>query len=84
MALAAIPVLIGCALLLALYLPAGFLPVLAGYFVLASAYSLYLKKKLVLDTLVLAVLYGLRLFAGGAAAKVPISPWLLGFSIFFF
>jgi 4-hydroxybenzoate polyprenyltransferase len=36
------------------------------------------------DVLVLAGLYTVRIIAGGAAAQVPISPWLGGFSLFFF
>ena len=79
-----IPLLIALALSIALFLPRGFLVHLGAYMALSTAYSFYLKKKLVLDTLVLAMLYGLRLFAGGAAASVKLTPWLLGFSIFFF
>ena len=37
-----------------------------------------------LDVLILAGLYTLRILAGGVAARVPVSPWLLAFSMFFF
>ena len=36
------------------------------------------------DVLVLAGLYSLRIFAGGVAARIAISEWLIGFSAFFF
>lgn len=48
------------------------------------AYSLYLKRLALLDVLVLAGLYTLRLLAGGAATQTPVSHWLSGFSIFLF
>ena len=47
-------------------------------------YSFYLKRKLLLDVFVLSGLYTVRLLAGSAATGVPISPWLAGFSVFFF
>jgi 4-hydroxybenzoate polyprenyltransferase len=36
------------------------------------------------DVLMLSGLYTLRLLAGGAATRTPISPWLAGFAIFLF
>ena len=54
------------------------------YAALATAYSLALKEQLFVDVLVLAGLYTLRVIAGGVAAAVPVSPWLLAFSVFFF
>jgi len=36
------------------------------------------------DVFLLAGLYTFRILAGGAAALIPMSPWLIGFSIFFF
>lgn len=57
---------------------------LLAYLVLALAYSKFFKRLLVLDVLVLAALYGLRLLAGGAAVDVMVSSWLLVFSLFFF
>lgn len=58
--------------------------VLAAYFATTLAYSITLKRKLVIDILTLAGLYTIRIIAGGAAAAVPLSPWLLGFSMFLF
>jgi 4-hydroxybenzoate polyprenyltransferase len=57
---------------------------LALYLALTSAYSFYFKEQLFLDVLMLAGLYALRVLAGGVAADVPVSPWLLAFSLFFF
>ncbi|MHB1155902.1 MAG: UbiA family prenyltransferase [Phycisphaerales bacterium] len=57
---------------------------LGVYLATTFAYSLYFKKKLIADMLVLAGLYTLRLLVGSAAAMVDLSPWLLGFSMFLF
>lgn len=56
---------------------------LAGYVAATIIYSLYAKRVPVADVLVLTGLYLLRIFAGGAATGVPLSPWLIGFSMFF-
>jgi 4-hydroxybenzoate polyprenyltransferase len=71
-------------ILLSVALPLYFIEQLELYVLAASAYSLFLKRKLVVDVLCLAGLYTLRISAGGAAAVIPISPWLQAFSIFFF
>jgi 4-hydroxybenzoate polyprenyltransferase len=42
------------------------------------------KRLLLLDVLLLAGLYTLRLLAGGAATDIALTPWLLAFSLFFF
>jgi len=57
---------------------------LAVYLALTTAYSLFLKKQLILDVILLAGLYTLRIVAGAAAVDVPLSPWLLAFAMFFF
>ncbi|WP_072746970.1 UbiA family prenyltransferase [Oceanicella actignis] len=83
--LAMAPVLLGGAFALALAaLPAGFSAVLAIYFALTLAYSLTLKRRLVIDICTLAGLYTLRVFAGGAATELAISPWTLAFFGFLF
>src|SRR4029079_989963 len=43
-----------------------------------------LKRQLVIDVILLAGLYTFRILAGAAAVDVPLSPWLLAFSTFFF
>ena len=65
-------------------LPGLFTAMLGIYFGLTTLYSIFLKEQLFLDVLLLAALYTLRVLAGGVAAAVPISPWLLAFSVFFF
>ena len=70
--------------LLALRLPPLFAGIIAGYYVLTLAYSFWLKRQVVLDTLALAALYTVRIVAGAAAIGVPLSFWLLLFSIFLF
>jgi 4-hydroxybenzoate polyprenyltransferase/phosphoserine phosphatase len=67
-----------------LLLPAGFLAVLGGYLCLNLAYSLGLKAVPILDVLVLAGLYTLRIIAGSVATGVWLSTWLLAFSMFLF
>lgn len=57
---------------------------LAGYLVLTTSYSFYFKEQVFLDVLLLAGLYTHRIIAGGVAASVAVSPWLLAFSMFFF
>ena len=79
-----IPVLLGISLILAATLPLEFLLYLGMYFCLTMAYSFYLKKKVFADVILLAILYTLRILAGGAATQITISTWMLQFSIFMF
>jgi 4-hydroxybenzoate polyprenyltransferase len=69
---------------IALLLPSDFLLAIVGYAALSLLYSLWLKSRLLIDVVVLACLYGVRLIAGGAASQVAISPWLAAFSLFLF
>lgn len=64
--------------------PDLFLLALGGYFALALAYLFFLKRKLLVDVLGLAALHTLRILAGNAAAAIPLSSWLLAFSMFLF
>jgi 4-hydroxybenzoate polyprenyltransferase len=61
-----------------------FAGVLATYFVLTSLYSFWLKREAVVDVILLASLYVLRVYAGGAATMIEISDWLLAFALFVF
>lgn len=54
------------------------------YLVLTSIYSWVLKEYMLIDVLMLALLYTLRILAGSVAIGVNISPWLLAFSVFMF
>jgi 4-hydroxybenzoate polyprenyltransferase/phosphoserine phosphatase len=67
-----------------LLLPLAFSLVLAFYFVCTLAYSLLLKRQVVVDVLMLAGLYTLRVVAGAAATAIVPSFWLLAFSMFVF
>jgi 4-hydroxybenzoate polyprenyltransferase/phosphoserine phosphatase len=64
--------------------PYAFLEWLGFYTVVTLSYSLYLKRKLLLDVFVLSGLYTVRIMAGSAATGIPMSPWLAGFGVFFF
>jgi 4-hydroxybenzoate polyprenyltransferase len=79
-----IPALLLVSFLLTLLLPPQFFYVLVLYYALTLTYSLYLKHHAVIDVIVLASLYTLRLIAGAAAVTVAPSFWLLSFSMFFF
>lgn len=65
-------------------LPLAFTALLAGYVAITLAYTFVLKRLLLLDVICLAELYAHRVMAGAAAAAIVVSPWLLGFSVFFF
>jgi 4-hydroxybenzoate polyprenyltransferase/phosphoserine phosphatase len=65
-------------------LPARFSLMLVLYFAGTLGYSLYLKRVLIVDVIVLAGLYTHRILAGGVATQIPISSWLMGFSLFLF
>ncbi len=68
----------------AMWLPPAFVALAASYLLVTTAYTLWLKRLALLDVVVLALLFGLRVVAGGLATDVPVSPWLLGFSLLFF
>jgi 4-hydroxybenzoate polyprenyltransferase len=76
--------LIAAFVLASTLLPASFVWVLGAYFILTLAYSLRLKQSAMLDVLTLAGLYTIRIIAGAAAISVPLSFWLLSFSVFIF
>jgi 4-hydroxybenzoate polyprenyltransferase/phosphoserine phosphatase len=76
--------LLGLGAVIAAFLGPAFFAVMVGYYALTTGYSLYLKRRIVVDICVLAGLYTVRIVAGGAATGIPLSVWLLAFSIFFF
>lgn len=78
------PALLAAAIALALQLPRDFLIVLLCYYALTLAYSFGVKRIVLADTIALAGLYTIRIVAGAAAVGVPLSFWLLLFSIFLF
>jgi 4-hydroxybenzoate polyprenyltransferase/phosphoserine phosphatase len=58
--------------------------VLLGYLAMTTAYTFVLKRKMMVDVVALATLYTLRVIGGAAVIAVPISEWLLAFSMFMF
>ncbi len=80
----AMPLLLTAAMALTVFLPWQFSLVLGAYYLVTLAYSLYLKRAVLVDVLTLAGLFTSRVIAGGAAVAVPVSFWLLAFSMFIF
>lgn len=79
-----VPILLLCTVLIASSLPMIFWVVLGGYYALTIAYSFGLKRVVLIDTITLAGLYTMRIIAGAMAIAVPLSFWLLLFSVFLF
>jgi 4-hydroxybenzoate polyprenyltransferase/phosphoserine phosphatase len=76
--------LVGAGAVCALGLSPAAAAMVLVYLALTLSYSFYFKQQLLLDVLLLAGLYTHRVLAGGVAARVEVSPWLLAFSTFFF
>src|SRR3984885_12293734 len=76
--------MLALALVAAAWLPRTFLVYLLLYLVTTLAYSLSLKRVVLLDVVILSSLYTIRMMAGSAATHDPVSPWLAAFSIFLF
>lgn len=77
--------LAGAAFVLAtMTLPGTFVGLMAVYLAITSLYSFWLKRLIVVDVMVLAGLYTLRVVGGGLATESPLSEWLLGLSVFLF
>jgi 4-hydroxybenzoate polyprenyltransferase/phosphoserine phosphatase len=79
-----VPLLLGASIGLSLLLPPVFALVLGVYFTMTLAYSLRLKRQVIVDVLMLAGLYTMRIIAGAAATAIVPSFWLLAFSMFIF
>lgn len=67
-----------------LLLPWKFTVALAVYYILTLLYSLWLKRKVLVDVITLAMLYTLRVIAGTMVFGAILTFWLLAFSIFIF
>jgi 4-hydroxybenzoate polyprenyltransferase len=78
------PALLVIAFAISVLLTPAFRVELACYVAATMAYSLWLKRLVLLDVFMLASLYGVRIAGGAAAIAVPLSHWLLVFSLFMF
>jgi 4-hydroxybenzoate polyprenyltransferase len=56
----------------------------AGYIALSLAYSFALKRYPIVDVVILSAFYAIRVLAGGAAAGIEVSDWLMAFCTFLF
>jgi 4-hydroxybenzoate polyprenyltransferase len=72
------------AVALGIALGTTFLVVLIGYAVLTTSYSFWLKRIALVDIVVLALLYMVRIIAGAAATAIPLSFWFTAVTLFLF
>ncbi|MGH6835155.1 MAG: UbiA family prenyltransferase [Methylocella sp.] len=78
------PALLFGAVAMAIAVSWAFAAVIGAYFILTSMYSFFLKRKMLIDTVVLAMLYTIRVIGGAIAIHVVMSEWLLAFSLLMF
>ncbi len=78
------PLLLLVSFAVAAALPLWFPVILAGYLLTTVAYTIDVKRRVMVDVIVLAILYTFRLLAGSAATGISLSEWLLAFSMFLF
>jgi 4-hydroxybenzoate polyprenyltransferase len=83
-ALIAIPFLWMASVVAGLFISKAFIALLGAYLAITIAYSLYLKKKMLVDIVTLAGLYTVRIVGGAVAIGVYLSEWLMIFSLFIF
>ncbi len=79
-----VPLLLMLSLGICGLLPPLFLAMVEIYFILNLAYSFFLKRLVILDVTVLAILYTMRIMAGAVSVGIWPSDWLLAFSTFLF
>jgi 4-hydroxybenzoate polyprenyltransferase len=78
------PLLLLAGMMGALVLCPPFAAVLSCYCAITLAYSLRLKHLIMLDVVTLAMLYGVRIAAGGVLLDINLSKWLVAFALFLF
>lgn len=76
--------LLSATLLAAWLLPPVASAIAMTYLAVSTTYSVFLKRRPIIDVFTLTGLYVLRIIAGGAATGTPLSLWLLAFALFFF
>ena len=77
-----VPCFLGIAGMIVYVLPSMFIIILVGYFALNLLYSFGVKQIVLLDVIVLAVLYSLRVLAGGEVVSITVSAWLMALTLF--
>jgi 4-hydroxybenzoate polyprenyltransferase/phosphoserine phosphatase len=77
-------VFLATGLIVAANLNINFFFILLSYFIISFSYSVFLKKIVLYDVFILALLYSIRVFAGAIIIDVPLSFWLIAFSTFIF
>jgi 4-hydroxybenzoate polyprenyltransferase len=65
-------------------LPCKFVMALLVYYFMTVSYSLFFKRIMMLDVVILASLYTIRIIAGTFAFNMQLTFWMLGFSMFIF
>jgi 4-hydroxybenzoate polyprenyltransferase len=80
---------VGCLLALAslvfaAFLGVGFLVVLIVYAITTTSYSFWLKRVAVVDVVVLALLYMIRIVAGAVVTGIALSFWFTAVTLFLF
>jgi 4-hydroxybenzoate polyprenyltransferase/phosphoserine phosphatase len=78
------PILFVSALAIGSLVSIAFVAVLLVYLALTTAYTFYLKRKMMIDVVTLASLYTLRVIGGTVAIGAVPSEWILAFSMFIF
>ncbi len=61
-----------------------FTAILGIYYLVTLAYSLRLKRLVIIDVITLAMLYAIRIIAGTYAFDISLTFWMLAFSLFMF
>lgn len=69
-------------ILLAFYFSPSFGGIVSGYAILTLSYSLYLKRIVIVDVIIIAIGFVLRALSGVVVLNVEISSWLLVCTIF--
>ena len=80
-----VPMILLCVFAVAAWsLPWRFVIAMAGYFAVTVAYSVWLKRFMIVDVVTLAMLYTLRIIAGTLLFSLVMTFWMLAFSMFIF
>lgn len=70
-------ILLAMGLIISLILDYKFFLTMAAFIIISSAYTLFLKKEIFVDILVIAVNFVIRAVSGALIINVHVSPWLI-------